>query len=409
MSEQFRHLFVTPFLTPFTKNHIKFDSRRWIIFLDGLDECRGEGEQRRIVDLIRNSVLHCALSSPFIWVIASRPEVHLKTQFARSKTDIGEYWELEVPVDSKESLRDVERYLHAQFSNMREKDPDSIPLLWPSESDFLKVAEVSSGLFVFASTLMAYLLQGDPVSRLKQVISLIKTARTRTATPPHNPFQILDLLYTQIMSDVPEEILSTTKLLLRFFLLPNSLGACPLAASSNILALEQHETYAALRNLHSVLDCPTPQNAGVQKVRFFHTSFADFLLDPSRSHIYFIDTKEEMSKIWQCCTKLLPGFELSNSRFLFPSITPNTFWLPNVFGTWSLEAASRHSLIIWMNILQKFHYLLIDDEFIVKILRGLAPDFFMAAQRDALRFFDWLDQYVGDLSLIRVTPNADPA
>ncbi len=72
-------------------------------------------------------MLHRTASTPFVWVIASRPEAHLKKQFAKAKVDFGGFWELEVPFDSKQSLCDVERYLHVQFSEMRENDPDSKP------------------------------------------------------------------------------------------------------------------------------------------------------------------------------------------------------------------------------------------------------------------------------------------
>lgn len=320
LDDQFQQLFVTPFVTPFTKDHIDFGSQRWVVFLDGLDECHGEAEQRRIVELVHKSMLHRAVSTPFVWVITSRPEAHLKTAFTKAKVDVTGFWELEVPIDSDDSLRDVERYLHTQFSKMRESHSDSIPPLWPSESDFLKLSEVSSGLFVFASTLVAYLLGGDPVSRLKYTIPLIMAARTQTVNPKRNPFRVLDLLYTQIMSDVPEEVLSTTKLLLAIYLSP-VFRHLPLLSASNILDLEQYEVYAALRKLHSVLDVPSPQEAPQHLVRFLHASFSDFLLDPSRSQTYFIDLDEEASRIWGYCINVFRQYETHRSMLLFPPTT----------------------------------------------------------------------------------------
>ncbi len=320
MKDQFQHLFINPF----TKNCINFNSERWIVFVDGLDECRGEVEQRKIIDLICNSLLHHTVSTPFVWIIASRPEAHLKTRFSKVRTQIGVFWELEVPIDSDDSQRDVEHYLHTQFLSMRESSPDSIPPLWPSETDFSKISKVSSGLFVFASTLVAYLLGGNPVLRFKRIMSLINATAIEAAEPKHNPLLMLDLLYTQIMSGIPEEVLSTTNLLLGFFLLnfdlPNDYPNRALLQVSNILGLGQHETYTALEKLHSVLDCPPSQRAVFRPVQFLHTSFSDFLLDSSRSRTYSFDLNAEATQLWQRCTEILRQYTIHHSMsFLSPS------------------------------------------------------------------------------------------
>lgn len=178
IDEQFQRLFVIPFLTPFPENHIDFDSQRWIIFLDDLDECHGEREQGRIVDLLRNSMLHCAMSSPFVWVIAGRPEDHLEVQLTRFRSDVGRVLGIGSAHRLRSGSRDVEQYLHGKFSEMHEQSPNSIPPFWPSETDFLALSRASSGLFIFASTLVAYLLGGNPVTCLKRVVTLIRIRQT---------------------------------------------------------------------------------------------------------------------------------------------------------------------------------------------------------------------------------------
>lgn len=416
MDEQFQHLFITPFLTPFTKNNINIGPQRWFVFLDGLDECRGEMGQRRIIELIRNSTLHCAMSAPFIWVIASRPETHLRTQFLKVEEGVAGFWELEVPIDSEESLRDVERYLHREFSDMHENYPDSIPPLWPSESDFLKVSEASSGLFLFASTLVGYLLGGDPVSRLRHVTCLIKATRTQTIDPEQNPFQNLDILYTQIMSDVPKEVLSTTKLLLGFYLLQTSRRSIPLLRASNILGLEQYEVYAALRKLRSVLNCPPHQEAAHRPVEFLHASFSEFLLDPSRSDTFSIGSNE-ITKIWHCCAEVLHQYEIrhtiSRSSLLNPLFrftAHNRIDLPwppqgrNANLVALRKSVGQEAQENWMRVLLKSSeptwrggLLLIDDASLVKTLRGLGPTIFLEVRvgEPAIEeFLHWLDSCV---------------
>lgn len=233
-------------------------------------------------------------------------------------TEIEGCLELEVPVNSDNSSRDVERYLQAQFSNIRENHPDSVPPLWPSATNFLRLAQTSSGLFIFASTLIAYLLGGDPVSRLEHIIALIEGSRGQLGDLPQNPFHALDLLYTQVMSDLPKEVLITIKRLLGFYLVETAMmfdsTRAPLLEVCNTLGLTQHTAYAALRKLSSVLAWPPPPEAERSRIHFLHSSFSDFLLDASRSHAYHINLNEELTNLWHRDNKILQQFALHRSK-----------------------------------------------------------------------------------------------
>lgn len=329
MDTQFLRLFITPFL----KNYVNIGSQRWIVFLDGLDECHGAREQSRIVELICNSVLHHSTTNPFIWIIASRPEAHLKQSFMKVKKSIGSYWELEVPVDSDRSSRDVEHYLHAQFSAIRANYPESVPPLWPSERDFLTLARASSGLFALATTLIGYLSRGDPVSRLKHILDMIEKSRNQTVNIQQRPFHMLDLLFTQILSEVPYMLLSPCQHLLGYYLL-EAAGAfdrkpIPLLVASNTLELDQPTTYAALSKLESVLTCPPPDEAEHQPIRFHHASFSDFLTDASRSREYHIDLSQEVTHLWRLQTKILRQYGINRGGFIivrFSGIVINEFY-----------------------------------------------------------------------------------
>ncbi len=314
MDEQFLNLFVTPFL----EKRIDFVSQRWVVFLDGLDECQGEREQCRIVELIRNSLAHNVGSPPFTWIIASRPEVHLKHSFMKAGKDLGSFWELEVPVDSDRSSRDVEHYLHAQFSMIRQNHPDSVPSFWPSERDFLTLARASSGLFVYASTLIRYLSRNDPVSHLKRILDIIEKSRNQPVNVQQSPFYMLDLLFTQVMSQVSSQLFTSCQHLLGFYLLEAALAfdrkPVPLLIASNSLELDQKTTYAALQELHSVLTCPPPEEAEYQPIRFLHASFSDFLSDPSRSQACHIDLSQEVTHLWRCQTRILRQYGSTRSK-----------------------------------------------------------------------------------------------
>ncbi|KAF9443844.1 hypothetical protein P691DRAFT_796977 [Macrolepiota fuliginosa MF-IS2] len=152
MDEQFKCLFVEPFA-----HRIVWDARRWVIILDGLDECRDEEDQCRIVDLIRNSI-HLHPQSPLLWIISSRPDTHMMASFSRVKDCVTGFWEQEIPIGSLDASEDVNRYLHAELAKIRELHCKWItaPPSWPSDEEFLRLSQLSSGFFGFASSAMKH-------------------------------------------------------------------------------------------------------------------------------------------------------------------------------------------------------------------------------------------------------------
>ncbi|KAJ3554347.1 hypothetical protein NP233_g12441 [Leucocoprinus birnbaumii] len=121
----------------------------------------------------------------------------------------------------------------------------------------------------------------------------------------NNPLCILDALYTRILSNVPQEVLSTTLDILAQLALssPHWSGKHVSAqVLCNVLRLEQHTFYGALAKLHSVILVPAPANACLESLRFCHASFPDYLLDTGRSGKFGI------TKSW--------AFEIIASRYL---------------------------------------------------------------------------------------------
>ncbi|KAF9440953.1 hypothetical protein P691DRAFT_685703, partial [Macrolepiota fuliginosa MF-IS2] len=301
--KQFKQLF----LDPFTGGHVRIGPQRWVVILDGLDECDGEEEQCRIVGLIRGSILCHANSTPFIWIIASRPEVHLKASFAQVEEEVRGFHKLDIPMDSEESLRSVEVYLRTEFAKIRRKYSDLVPPVWPSENDFLTLTTASKGLFIFASTLTGYTTEHDPVVRLRELVPLLVRHRATVAGLRENPFAPLDLLYTTILSGIPDDVLPTTKLILAHYLLRSTsedpsvslYQGLNLHQVGCLLGLQQHSVYAALRRLHSVIRLPSPEEAMHKNVAFLHASFSDFLRDQGRSGPYYIDLSQELANIWR--------------------------------------------------------------------------------------------------------------
>ncbi|KAF9439920.1 hypothetical protein P691DRAFT_740255 [Macrolepiota fuliginosa MF-IS2] len=280
MREQFKAFIVLPFV----KEKVMAGLHDTVlILLDGLDECKGEEAQREIILLIGEFTLQYP-TSPLVWLIASRPESHIQVAFSLPMVQ-SSYEEIQVLVDSDQGRRDVEIYLRASFSDIRERYPQSIPSAlrqWPSELDFSIIATRSSGLFIFPSTIIRFIGDkdyADPISRLKTVLEVI--ASTISATGGNNPFAMLDALYTRILSDISQGVLPTTLSLL----LTSAIGLDlrSFAEICNMLGFTQGCAYGALRRLRSVLNVPEPQNAFEEDLKAFHASFYDYLVSPSRS------------------------------------------------------------------------------------------------------------------------------
>jgi hypothetical protein len=320
LEEQFKRLFIDPITNK------RIDAIPCCaVFLDGLDEADGSPAQRRILDLVRSFVEHDQTASiPIMWVIASRPEPHLQVSFSQIEKIIpDDFWKLEVPIDSDEAAREVETYIRAAFLKIQEDFSDVVPPRWPAEADLLKVTTSSSGLFVFASTCMAYIGDQNPVHRLSHVVRLIDHYKERSHNVrPNlmkNPFELLDILYHAILDSILAESYLVAKAILSFYLLDSMVtGNPPLVIACQILGYELSEVYAALRGLQSVLGFP-PQNDPRSPLRFLHASFSDFLKDKSRSEEHWIDMGEEVRRVWRCYVQMF--------RQLWKSLDPGAFCL----------------------------------------------------------------------------------
>ncbi|KAF5360722.1 hypothetical protein D9756_004659 [Leucocoprinus leucothites] len=286
--EQFKWFFVRPFVQ---QNLLQEAQETVLILLDGLDECNGEAAQRELVTLIGRFVLDNP-TVPLIWVIASRPESHIQKAFSHPQVR-NSYSALAVPINSTQGCADVEQYLRDKFDDIRLIYADCFPSTlpqWPSESDFLQIASRACGLFVFATTVIRFVEDenyGNPVSQLQAVLRAIEMAPS--AGIEYNPFAALDILYTEIISSIPRQVLATTRKLLAFALVRYA----PFGIACNWLGLTQADAYCALRKLQSILSIPPPEAVPHDgHLEVFHTSFLDYLLSPARSDSFSINEEE---------------------------------------------------------------------------------------------------------------------
>ncbi|KAJ3572143.1 hypothetical protein NP233_g3270 [Leucocoprinus birnbaumii] len=288
---------------PFAILRVHRDSEPILIFIDGLDECKGQQDQIQLLSTI-HAFVATHPRAPLLWVISSRPEAHITTHM----NPLAFYSKEEVSVDSPEACQDVERFLRTEFNKIRDSDPviQSLHHQWPPESQLLKLLAAALGLFAYADTVVRFvgdLVAGDPISRFELILDLIDNVSepqsSALVTRGVQPMANLDALYQYLMSQVPpQNIPHLTEILAFVVFFPDVWGEMAkvsLVVMCNWLGMSANVTYGALRQLHSVLYVPLPQDAhdNHQHIRVYHKSFSDFILDPERSGINIGTAEEE--------------------------------------------------------------------------------------------------------------------
>ncbi|KAF7778407.1 hypothetical protein Agabi119p4_2752 [Agaricus bisporus var. burnettii] len=302
MKEQLRILIIEPFV----EKRLRSGLNDLVIALDGLDECDGDPAQDdprfrkrtsdnvqcEIVQLISGFVLRypCA---PLIWIISSRPEKHLQTVFYDEAVQ-SSFWEEDIPVDSDEACQDVERFLVSEFERIQKRYPDHMPHAggWPSREDFSKITKAALGLFIFAEVVIRFVddpYVKNPIAQLKTVLATISQLNPSTDI---NPLAVLDAIYIEILKRVPSKVIGPAREIIAYMI---DLDRRKVAKSKfnvalicNALIISKDVAVTALHHLHSVLNFSGIKDIGMTRPRFYHASFCDFLLDPSRSHEFSV-------------------------------------------------------------------------------------------------------------------------
>lgn len=280
MAAQFDKFIVEPFIWRLRNAH----RVRYLILVDGLDECDSHHVQRDLLSLISSLCIKYP-ASPLIWVVASRPEPHITSFLSRAEITRA-YEKEEIEVDSNEAREDVERFLQKELTKIQKDSPTLKDLpRWPSDHDFLKIAFASRGLFAYASTVLRFIddpKYGNPVSLLREVLEVIHFGAKRAARGKSHPMIQLDSLYSRILSKVPTDVmLDTRKLLL--MMMDDFWADNRFVHVCNWLGMTKDAAYGATHHLRSVLNIPELDKAGVDALSSFHKSFIDYLADFDRS------------------------------------------------------------------------------------------------------------------------------
>jgi hypothetical protein len=254
-----------------------------VIVIDALDECDDKGGIAEFIEILLRASQDPRF--PFLFLLTGRAENHIMQKFSPPESQSLVF---NVALQEFDAHIDIHTFLEARFSNFSSQNPrvmQGVQQPWPSALDIKRLVKMSSGLFIFASTLLDFIIdgRGAPQRKLEAVL------RTHAG---------LDPLYVQVFSVVGSveafhEVIGTI-MLLREQLSITALG--------QLLQIRAGDILQAVLAIQSVLKIPENNDKPVELI---HASLRDFLVKRERSGIYYIDPPACHASIVLLCLKIM--------------------------------------------------------------------------------------------------------
>ncbi|KAF8746895.1 WD40 repeat-like protein, partial [Rhizoctonia solani] len=256
-----------------------------VVVVDALDECDDHSAAVVVLDML----FRHATDVPLKFLITSRPEpeIYSKMSLNAQLREVIHLHEIEKSLVQE----DIALYLKTELKSMS-----------LSSTDIEQLVVRSGTLFIYAATLVRYILPGkqttNPHKRLRSVLSM-----TPESTKKHAQ---IDALYTAVLqsalsedeleADEAEDIRVVLRTVL-FAQEPISVGT--IAELANID--DPQRVVYALHPLRSVLH----QSEQTGLVSTLHASFLDFMFSNQRSGAYFCDVVEHSQLLARRCFSVM--------------------------------------------------------------------------------------------------------
>jgi len=313
-----------------------------IFVVDALDECSNENEVKKLLQAI--STLACDATVKFI--LTSRPETHISTS-PISSSDTNSILRLHT-IDLAEITEDVRLYINDAFSRQ------PLDEKWYTESDVIALADRAEGLFIFASTIISYILDTEsPGRRMARLQKVLSAVNTEAATGPLDA--MYDLVVTRAASarKTDTEELDETKRVLACILT----ARVPLSirALAELLNCEATELRGSLQQLHSVVHVPDEYDQ--PGLRTLHASFGDYLFERAAQRVRISRTLGD-DALARGCIQLMQKrlhFNVSQSRSSFE---------PNLQAALdNITLSLKYACMQWVYHIEKLrHTSMLDNE-----------------------------------------------
>jgi len=237
---------------------------RHIIFVvDGLDECT---DQQQVADFV-NAISDLDNSMPVKFLFTSRPEMYIR-ETPITDGSLSSIVHLHT-VDPLQVKKDIRLYIQKTFENA----PASS--IWYQEGDIDDLVTLSGGLFISASTAVAYILRRrDTPGRVER----LRTVRLQTSTSGISTAP-LDKMYSLVLTQAldPDTFEPTELDEMRRILAAILAARAPLTvkALAELLWMSPERLRGALNELHAVVFVPEDDDEG--ELHTLHASFSDFI------------------------------------------------------------------------------------------------------------------------------------
>ncbi|TFK21602.1 hypothetical protein FA15DRAFT_672416 [Coprinopsis marcescibilis] len=278
------------------------------IFIDGIDECKGEHNQAFLLRVVQELVLAFSHDNFGLKVcLAGRPEYALRTALGEN----GHLKESEllyhIELSDHDATSDIQLFLERKLRAIARATTYPLPSTrWPSEEDIQRLVDNASGQFIYPATIVKYLSdrRRSPVKQLQMILEWRPGAQHRD-----KPFAALDALYTDIFVKAGEAYATSKGIddnlcFIRHIrrLLKINIGI-RVTVVEELLSLDPGELEIIFSDLHSVTRTfwTGASEGDWLDLTFHHKSVKDFLQDPARCGPLFLPSAQISFNLIQPC------------------------------------------------------------------------------------------------------------
>ena len=248
-----------------------------VIVIDALDECKDEEPASAILSVLGQFVSRI---SKIKFFVTGRPEPRIREGFQLPL--LAEATDVFILHDVERSLvdNDIRLFLEQSFLELARRR--RVLGDWPTKEQLDLLCERAAGLFVYAMATVKFIdhRNNHPKKQLDRLLQSPESS-AREGKVAFRVDTTLDSLYTTILReafgrDDPEDDPKVRSILGAVVLAVNPLSPSTIAALSG---LDTDDVIPILSSVHSLLILQDGINHPVQ---FFHKSFPDFIMDPTR-------------------------------------------------------------------------------------------------------------------------------
>ncbi|RYO27977.1 Vegetative incompatibility protein [Alternaria arborescens] len=277
-----------------------FEPHNLIIVLDALDECGNEQDVHIILRLI--STTRTLERIRLRVLVTSRPETPIRSGFSHLPEAEREVFFLH---DIRPALinRDLNLFFQENLAAIgveRRLAPE-----WPGSRIVARLVEISSGLFIWASTACRWIRNGKKFAT-KRLETIIKGH-----TSDGGPQKQLDEIYTTVLESLVQQEYDEGEKQMLFESVRDVVGHIvtlfsPLSSVSLASLLDQdvEEIRETLEDLHTIFNIPSEES---RPIRLHHPTFRDFIIDQSRckNPDLWVDKKQAHKALAEDCIEIM--------------------------------------------------------------------------------------------------------